>query len=67
MRSVYVPPGLSPVDWTVPTVIAATPLLAEVVGYLGGELTAARRARAEAVLGSARPYPGYHAGRAVPR
>ena len=50
MRSVYVPPGLSPVDWTVPTVIAASPLLAEVIGYLGGELTAARRAHAEAVL-----------------
>src|ERR1700729_3255631 len=50
MRSVYVSPGLSPVDWSVPTVIAASPLLAEVIGYLGGELTAARRARAEAVL-----------------
>src|SRR6202046_3552571 len=50
MRSVYVPPGLTPVDWAVPTVIAASPLLAEVIGYLGGELTAARRARAEAVL-----------------
>jgi AraC-like DNA-binding protein len=50
MRSVYVSPGLSQVDWTVPTVIAASPLLAEVIGYLGGELTAPRRARAEAVL-----------------
>ena len=50
MRSVYVSPGLSPVDWTVPTVIAASPLLAEVIGYLGGELTAERRAHAEAVL-----------------
>jgi AraC-like DNA-binding protein len=50
MRSVYVPAGLAPVDWTVPTVIAASPLLAEVIGYLEGELTAARRARAEAVL-----------------
>jgi AraC-like DNA-binding protein/quercetin dioxygenase-like cupin family protein len=50
MRSVYVPPRLSPVDWTEPTVIAASPLLAEVVGYLAGELTADRRARAEAVL-----------------
>jgi AraC-like DNA-binding protein/quercetin dioxygenase-like cupin family protein len=50
MRSVYVPPGLSPVDWTAPTVIAASSLLTEVIGYLGGELTAARRARAEAVL-----------------
>jgi len=50
MRSVYVPPGLSPVDWADPTVIAASPLLAEVVGYLAGELTAARRAHAEALL-----------------
>src|ERR1700733_13920248 len=50
MRSVYVSPALSPVDWSVPTVIAASPLLAEVIGYLGGELTTARRARAEAVL-----------------
>jgi AraC-like DNA-binding protein/quercetin dioxygenase-like cupin family protein len=50
MRSVYVPPGLSPVDWTVPTVIAASPLLAEIIDYLGGELTAARRAHAEVVL-----------------
>jgi AraC-like DNA-binding protein len=50
MRSVYVPPGLSQVDWAVPTVIAASPLLAEVIGYLSGELTAARRAHAEAVL-----------------
>ena len=40
MRSVYVPPGLTPVDWAVPTVIAASPLLAEVIGYLEGELTA---------------------------
>ena len=50
MRSVYVSPGLSQVDWTVPTVIAASPLLAEVIGYLGGELAPARRAHAEAVL-----------------
>jgi AraC-like DNA-binding protein/quercetin dioxygenase-like cupin family protein len=50
MRSVYVPPGLSPVDWAVPTVIAASPLLAEIIDYLGGELTAGRRAHAEAVL-----------------
>jgi len=50
MRSVYVPPALSPVNWAEPTVIAASPLLAEVVGYLAGELTADRRARAEALL-----------------
>src|ERR1700761_4718541 len=50
MRSVYVPPALSPVTWAEPTVIAASPLLAEVVGYLAGELTPDRRAHAEALL-----------------
>ena len=40
MRSVYVPPGMSPVTWEEPTVVAASPLLAEVIGYLSGELTA---------------------------
>jgi len=50
MRSVYVPPRLSPVNWAVPTVVAASALLAEVIGYLGGWLTAARRAHAETLL-----------------
>jgi AraC-like DNA-binding protein/quercetin dioxygenase-like cupin family protein len=50
MRSVYVPPGLSPVNWAVPTVVGASPLLAEVIGYLSGELTAAQRSHAEALL-----------------
>ena len=50
LRSVYVPPGLSPVNWTAPTVVAASPLLAEVIRYLGGELAAERRAHAEALL-----------------
>jgi AraC-like DNA-binding protein len=50
MRSVYVPPGLSPVDWAKPTVVAASPLLAEVIRYLSGELPAGRRAHAEALL-----------------
>ena len=50
MRSVYVPPGLSPVNWTEPTVVAASPLLAEVIGYLSGELTATQRSHAEALL-----------------
>jgi AraC-like DNA-binding protein len=50
MRSVYVPPDMSPVDWTSPTVVSASTLLAEVIGYLGGSLTAARRAHAEALL-----------------
>jgi AraC-like DNA-binding protein/quercetin dioxygenase-like cupin family protein len=50
MRSVYVPPALSPVNWAVPTVVAASPLLAEVITYLGGELTTAHRSHAEALL-----------------
>jgi AraC-like DNA-binding protein/quercetin dioxygenase-like cupin family protein len=50
MRSVYVPPGMSPVNWTTATVVAASPLLAEVIGYLGGELTAIQRTHAEALL-----------------
>jgi len=50
MRSVYVPPRLSPVDWDVPTVVAASPLLAEVIGYLEGELTDAKREHAQALL-----------------
>lgn len=50
MRSVYVPPGMSPVTWDAPTVVAASPLLAEVIGYLSGELTATQREHAEALL-----------------
>jgi AraC-like DNA-binding protein len=38
------------VDWTSPTVVSASTLLAEVIGYLGGSLTAVRRAHAEALL-----------------
>lgn len=51
MRSVYVPPRMSPVTWHAPTVVAATPLLAELIGYLSsGELTATQREHAEALL-----------------
>jgi AraC-like DNA-binding protein len=50
MRSVYVPPRLSPVDWGAPTVVATSPLLAEVIGYLGGELADAKRSHAQALL-----------------
>jgi AraC-like DNA-binding protein len=38
------------VSWSAPTQVGASPLLAELIGYLGGSLTAQRRARAEAVL-----------------
>jgi AraC-like DNA-binding protein len=50
LRSVYVPPGLTPVNWAAPTVVAASPLLGELIRYLGGELAAERRAHAEALL-----------------
>lgn len=50
MRSVYVPPALSPVSWTAPTVVAASPLLAELITYLSGELPATRRSHAETLL-----------------
>lgn len=50
MRSVYMPTSLSPVGWTEPTVVAASPLLAELIGYLGGSLTASQRAHAETLL-----------------
>jgi AraC-like DNA-binding protein len=65
MRSVYIPPDLAPVSWTVPTPIAASPLLGELIGYLGylgdleapgaaagvgGSQAARRRAHAEALL-----------------
>lgn len=51
MRSVYVPTGMSPVTWNAPTVVAASPLLAEVIRYMSsGELTATQREHAEALL-----------------
>jgi AraC-like DNA-binding protein len=50
MRSVYMPIGLSPVNWAVPTPVAASPLLAELIGYLGGDLTGSRREHGETLL-----------------
>ena len=50
MRSLYIRPGLSPIAWAEPTPVAASPLLAELIGYLGGPLAAAQRAHAEALL-----------------
>jgi AraC-like DNA-binding protein len=38
------------VNWTVPTVVTASPLLAELITYLGGELGVAQRSHAEALL-----------------
>ncbi len=51
MRSLYIRPGLSPVRWTDPTPVAASPLLAELIGYLGEpDLAAGHRAHAEILL-----------------
>ncbi len=51
MRSLYIRPGLSPVTWADPTPVAASPLLAELIGYLGEPgLPAGHRAHAEVLL-----------------
>jgi len=57
MRSLYIKPGLFPVSWTEthhagqPVPVAASPLLAELIAYLGQPgLDAGARARAEALL-----------------
>jgi len=50
MRSLYIRPELSPVAWTQPTPVAASPLLAELIGYLGGTLDPGHRAHAEVLL-----------------
>jgi AraC-like DNA-binding protein len=51
MRTLYIRPDLSPRHWIAPTPVAASPLFAELIGYLADEsLDAARRDRAEALL-----------------
>jgi AraC-like DNA-binding protein/quercetin dioxygenase-like cupin family protein len=50
MRTVYVPAKMSPVNWSAPTPVGASPLLGELIGYLGGKLTPLRRHHAEALL-----------------
>ena len=54
MRSLYIRPGLFPVSWAEtgrPTPVAASPLMAELIGYLGEpDLDASRRWHAEALL-----------------
>ena len=51
MRTLYIRPDLCPVSWPAPTPVAASPLLAGLIGYLDSEtLGRARRERAEAVL-----------------
>jgi AraC-like DNA-binding protein/quercetin dioxygenase-like cupin family protein len=51
MRTLYVRPQLCPVSWPDPVPVAASPLLAELIGYLEDPgLTPDQRAHAEAVL-----------------
>ena len=51
MRTLYIRPDRCPVRWPAPTPVAASQLLAELIGYLAGDtLTGPARARAEAVL-----------------
>jgi AraC-like DNA-binding protein/quercetin dioxygenase-like cupin family protein len=51
MRSAYVRPAQCRIGWTDPTPVSATPLLAELIGYLASpDLAADQRANAEAVL-----------------
>jgi AraC-like DNA-binding protein len=51
MRSLYVRPQMFPISWAEPTPVAASPLLAELIGYLGSQgLLPDQRAHAEAVL-----------------
>jgi len=54
IRSLYIRPGLFPVSWAEtgrPTPVAASPLMAELIGYLGEpDLDASRRWHAEALL-----------------
>jgi AraC-like DNA-binding protein/quercetin dioxygenase-like cupin family protein len=51
MQTLYIRPDLCPVSWPDFTPVMASPLLAEMIGYLAGHgLDAERRARAEAVL-----------------
>ena len=51
MRSAYVRPAQCSIGWTEPTPVSASPLLAELIGYLEDPaLDGPRRANAEAVL-----------------
>jgi AraC-like DNA-binding protein len=51
MRSLYLRPDRAWARWTGPVPVTVTPLLAELIGYMGaGSLGAAQRERAEALL-----------------
>jgi AraC-like DNA-binding protein len=59
MRALYIRPDRSPASWADPVPVTVTPLLCELIGYLGrDDLSAAQRARAEALLADLlRPVP----------
>jgi AraC-like DNA-binding protein/quercetin dioxygenase-like cupin family protein len=59
MRSLYVRPDRSPAAWPGPVPVTVSPLLAELIGYLGADsLALEERERAEALLGDLlRPVP----------
>ena len=51
LRSVYLEPGRSPIDWLTPTPVAVSPLLGELIHHLDDRALGAReRSRAEVVL-----------------
>ena len=50
MRTLYIRPELCPVTWAEPTPVAASRLLAELIGYLGGTLDTPHRLHAGALL-----------------
>jgi len=51
MRTAYVTPALCPIDWAECTPVTASPLMAELIGYLEDDgLDATRRSHAEALL-----------------
>lgn len=50
MHSLYLRPTHCPPLWSAPTVLAASPMFAALVGHLGGKLGDDARGRAEAVL-----------------
>ena len=51
MRTLYIRPGLCPINWPDFTPVAASPLLAELIGYLAGpDLDAGHRQHAETMI-----------------
>jgi AraC-like DNA-binding protein/quercetin dioxygenase-like cupin family protein len=50
MRTVYLRPDRSPVNWPAPTPVAASALLAELIGYLEQDLAHEQRVHAESLL-----------------